>query len=114
MRKILALACGLMLVGGLVYAERKCKTISATGTSQTVNLASDSEAISIYNGGANEVYIRAFQEGDTMAAATAADPAVYIGPGASVEFPRLGGEGRYFAISAICSGAETTTVYVYY
>lgn len=114
MRKLFALVLGLALLGAVVHAERRTKTISATQASQTVNLERASASISVVNSGANEVYVRVFQEGDTMGDATTADPSVFIAAGASYAFPTLSGEGRYFAVSAICSAGETATVYVTY
>jgi hypothetical protein len=114
MKRTLALALGLALVCGMIWAEVSPSLLfSATATSQTQTLAKATPVITIYNAGANEVYVRIFQEGDTPVAAVANTTSIYIGSGASLGYGYLSSQQRFIAVSAVCSAAETATVHVY-
>lgn len=112
-RRILALAllAALVLPAG---AEVRVKSLSVTATSQTYVLPVPSNAIMVCNLGANEAYVRLFDETDTTAAATTAN--ILIPAGAATapvckSYTKTSTQpGRFAAISAICDTAETATV----
>lgn len=108
-KRILALACGLALLAGTVGSEVRGNTVSATATSQTINLGAV-QSITIVNSGANEIYFRLFNEAEPPATVSTTTGR-YLANGATIEF---GGQRLYGAISIVCDTAETATVYLYY
>lgn len=84
--------------------------VSVTATSQTVTFPRHMSSVLILNDDAtNEVYIRLFTCGDTVAAATTASLEIKLGK--SRTFTKGETEPNYYcAVSLVCDTAETATI----
>ena len=107
MRRIMALALGLALLAVMATAELNYTKVSATATAQTTTISGSS--LLIVNDGANEVYVRVFNDGETAADATTSSTEIKSGEG--LEFYRPMGMK---AVSIVCAAAETATVRLVY
>jgi hypothetical protein len=106
-RRILALALVAALLAVPAVAELGGQTVSATDTSQTVTVTG--ESLTLVNDGANEIYVRVFQVGETTGNATTAHREIKSGEGFT--FSKDLGVG---AISIVCASGETATVRLFY
>jgi hypothetical protein len=105
-RKIAA-ALGALLLASTAWAELSNQTVSASSTA--TNLTIEAATLTIVNDGANEIYVRVFVKGETVASATTSDAEIKSGEGFTFE-RSLGIEG----VSIVCASAETATVRLFY
>lgn len=108
MRKaILALAIVLALVtsASAELGFTRVAVIAAGANNVTVNAST----LTVVNDGANEVYVRVFWEGETVADATTSSVEIKSGEGFTFSKTM-----NIKAISLICAAAETATVRLFY
>lgn len=106
MRKLL-IGLLLILAVSVSAGELRYTAVSATATSQTLNL--NVTTILMVNDGANEIYFRVFDQGTEPSAATTSN--AELKSGESVEINRTAGIG---SVSIVCAAAETATVRLFY
>jgi hypothetical protein len=106
MRRLILLAV-LVALAGSSSAELGYTTVSANSTAQTVTVASTN--LVVVNDGTNEIYVRVFWEGETVAAATTSS--AQIKSGETFAFTK---DFNLIGISIVCAAAETATVRLYY
>jgi len=103
-----AILLALLMVAGLAYAEMQFQSVSVTASSQTITISGASFSIKNEDS-TNEIYVRVFENGDTIGAATTSN--ALIGAGETLSGYRPNG---LKAISLICAGGETATASVVY
>lgn len=106
-RRLLALVSVLALACAAYAAELGYTKVSASSVAQTANVSGSS--LLIVNDGSNEVFVRVFDVGETVTAATSANSEIKSGE--SMEFDRPGGIA---SVSLICSAGESATVRLFY
>jgi len=107
--KRLAFALALLgLMAGLGHAELQGQTVSANAGAQTVTINAKDLTV-VNNTGGNEIYVRIFEPGETVVAATSSDHEIDAGEGFA--FSKSGG---IKAISIVCASGETATVRLFF
>ena len=105
-KRILA-ALGALLLATSAGAELSTQTLSVNSTA--TNLTIEAGTLTIVNDGANEVYVRVFVKGETVASATTASAQIKSSEGFTFE-RSVGIEG----VSIVCASGETATVRLFY
>lgn len=107
MKRLAALALGLVLLAAAAWAELGYRTFVATSAgAQTFTI--NSGTLVVINDGASEVYVRIFWSGETAADATSSN--AEIKSGESFTFSKE----NVSQISAICATGETATIRLFY
>ena len=108
MKRILGAALGLALLAVPVWAALGYTSVSATSTAQTTTINA-STLVVVNDDATNEVYVRVFVDGETVADATTAS--AEIKKGESFTFTK---DFNIKAISIVCASGETATVRLFY
>lgn len=107
MRRVI-LTLAVLIMASQAPAELLGRKLTAEANSQTFTI--NSGELTIVNDGANEIYIRVFESGETEAAAVAGTHPE-LASGESLALKRTGG---IQAISIVCASGETATVRLFY
>ena len=111
MRKILALAIGLALIGAMGWAEPKGQKVSAGAVVTNTTLTRASRSLVAINDGPNAVFVRAFRSEETLVAAVATmPPSIEIKVGESFSFPTESGLTHFTRVSSICAAGQTASL----
>lgn len=106
MKRLAALALGLVLLAAGAWAELGYTKVLVDSTSKTTDI--NAGTLVVVNDGANEVYARVFWSGETSAASTSTR--AEIKSGESFTFSKE----NVKSISLICATSETATVRLFY
>jgi hypothetical protein len=116
MTKRLMILLAALALASPGHPESGFAALSATSTSQTLTLPKPSADMLVCNFGADEVYVRVFEENDTPGAATTAYATIPAGTATAPickGYAKTATMGSYLkAISVVCDAAETATVHV--
>ena len=87
MRRLIALAMCLMLMGASAWAELRSTKLTVSSTAAS-NVTIGAGTLTVVNDGASSIYIRVFWTGETTSNATTSSPE--IKPGESLAFSKAG------------------------